>query len=203
MNIFEKAVSGVSDAIGKGLNRATGLPELSEEEQRAMEKAMLDGTLNFEQFLLQMRVITKAGSIAAFAAKIPGAADKIDARAAEMATEKLKQYEVFCSHMEPAERMDPSLLLPGGANALARIERIAAAASVPVSDVQQFLGEFVVMRRTSQAMAQGKSPEEVQAAMTSAQESLGLLNRAERRLKAKEEGKKKKSTGAKKKGFGA
>jgi signal recognition particle GTPase len=200
MNIFEKAVSGAASALGKGLNQVTGMPDLTEAEQTAMEKAMLDGTLNFDQFLIQMRVITKAGSIAAIAAKIPGAGDKIDPRAAEMATQKLKKYEVFCSHMTDEERADASLLLPGGFNAPVRTERIAKAAAVPLAEVQQFLGEFVVMRRTSQAMAQGKSPDEVQAAMVSAQDSLGMINRAERRLQAKQK-KGKGKAGAK--GFGA
>jgi hypothetical protein len=84
MNIFEKAVSGAASAIGSQLGRVAGMPEMSEAEQKAMEKAMLDGTLNFDQFLIQLRVITKAGSIAAIAAKIPGAGDKIDPRAAAM-----------------------------------------------------------------------------------------------------------------------
>lgn len=199
MNIFEKAASGAAAAIGKGVQKMAGMPELSEEETAAMEKAMLEGTLNFDQFLMQMRVITKAGSVASFAAKIPGVGNKMDPRTAELAQEKLRKYERFCGLMTAEERANPTLVLPGGNNAVLRVERIAKEAGVPADEVKQFLGEFVVMRKTSQAMAQGKSPAEVEAAMMGAQDELGLLNRAERRLNAKEKKGKPKST----KGFGA
>jgi hypothetical protein len=41
---------------------------------------------------------------------------------------------------------------------------------VRVDEIGQFLGEFQVMRKTSQAMAQGKSPDEVRQAMMAAQD---------------------------------
>lgn len=203
-NIFEKVATGAASAIGKGLNKVTGLPELTDEEQAAMEKAMLDGTLNFDQFLVQMQVMSKAGSISQTLANVPGVDDNpaLDPKAVQMAEEKLKRYEGFISAMDEAERAQPELLLPGGADAPMRVERLARAASASEEDIRQFLGEFVVMRKTSQAFAQRKSPEEVKAIMTEAQESAGTTNRRERRLAAKEARK-----GAKRKGgaggFGA
>lgn len=199
LNIFEKAASSAASALGKGLGKVAGMPDMSDAEQKAMEKAMLEGTINFDQFLIQMSVITKAGSIAQLASKIPGMGDKIDPRTAAAATEKLKRYETFIGQMTAEERADPSLVLPASPGASARVQRVAKAAGVDVQDVAQFIGEFVVMRATSQAMAQGKKPEEIEAAMMGAQTSLGMLNRAERRMNAKEKKGKPKSS----KGFGA
>mmetsp|Transcript_33050 Transcript_33050/g.82117 ORF Transcript_33050/g.82117 Transcript_33050/m.82117 type:complete len:253 (-) Transcript_33050:223-981(-) len=199
MNIFENALAGAAKAVGQGVNKMTGMPDLSPEEQAAMEKAMLEGTLNFDMFMIQMSVVTKAGSLASIASKIPGMGDKIDPRTAKFAEEKMKRYAGFCTHMTPEERLDPSLLLPGGPNAPIRIARIASAAGVYVPDVNQFLSEFVVMRKTSQAMAQGKSPSEIEAVMKASQDGLGMINRTERRAAAKDKTKKSKSS----KGFGA
>ncbi|KAJ1635575.1 hypothetical protein T492DRAFT_965363 [Pavlovales sp. CCMP2436] len=115
------------------------------------------------------------------------------------AAKAVGRYAGFCTHMTPEERLDPSLLLPGGPNAPIRIARIASAAGVYVPDVNQFLSEFVVMRKTSQAMAQGKSPSEIEAVMKASQDGLGMINRTERRAAAKDKTKKSKSS----KGFGA
>jgi hypothetical protein len=241
MNIFEKAAKGAAGMVGNTLGKVAGMPEMSEAEQKAMEQAMLAGTLDFDQvpmprrnetgardmraprrcarlgsdacapsrpipppspqFLIQLKVITKAGSFAALAAKIPGAGDNIDPRAAALAEEKLRKYEKWIKMMDPAERSDPSLLLPSNPQSRGRVDKLAAAAGVKAEDIKQFLGEFVVMRKTSQAMAQGKSPEEVKAAMMDTQQDLGMTNRKERRLAAKEAGKKGKAKA--KGGFGA
>mmetsp|Transcript_5826 Transcript_5826/g.15884 ORF Transcript_5826/g.15884 Transcript_5826/m.15884 type:complete len:249 (-) Transcript_5826:659-1405(-) len=200
-NIFEKAAQNAAKAVGSGINKVAGLPELSEEEQKEMEQAMLAGTMNFDQFLIQMQVMAKAGSISKTLANIPGASGQIDPNAAAMAEKKLKRYEEYCNAMQPEERTDPSLLLPGSSTAAMRLEKLSAATGASDEDLFQFLGEFQVMRKTSQAFAQGKKPDEVQAIMTEAQQDVGMaVNRRERRLAAKEAKKAKK--GNKSAGFG-
>lgn len=149
-----------------------------------------------------MQVMAKAGSMSATMAKIPGVGDEIDPQAAQLAEKKLARYEAFCAQMSPEERKSPELLLPGNDGAALRAEQLAGRCGVGVEEIRTFLAEFVVLRKTSQAFAQRKGPEEVKAVMAAAQEEAGLTNRQERRLAAKEAKKAAKKKGGGGGGFG-
>lgn len=182
------------------------LQGLSEEEQKAMEDRFKDGRMSFEDFLKQVQMMQKVGSLQSMVSKVPGMGGRVpDSAQLEEGEKRLKRYSVFVEQMTDEEQKDPDLVI-GEAQALKRggaagerLTRIAQAARSEPQEVAKFALEFNVMRGAAVKFARGESPESIRNDMAAEQAAVaGPKNRAMRRM-AKKQGKKK---GTVSKGFG-
>ncbi len=126
---------------------------LSKEESDAMEGRLRSGKMNFDDFLKQVGVMQKAGSMQAILNKGPwGGDNKMSEQQMRDGQKKLERYGDFVKSMEADERDDPSILI-AEAEALSRsrdvgkaprLARIAEASGVTIEDVGGFVKEFEV-----------------------------------------------------------
>jgi signal recognition particle GTPase len=181
------------------------LQGISEEEQKAMEDRFKDGRMSFQDFLKQVQMMQKMGSLQSMVSKVPGMAGRVPDRAQlEEGEKRLRRYSNFVEQMTEEEQKEPDLVireaqaLKGGGVAGQRLTRIAQAAKSEPQEVARFALEFNVMRGAAVKFARGESPESIRDDMAAEQAAVtGPKNRAMRRM-AKKQGKK---TGTVSKGF--
>ncbi len=113
-------------------------------DQQKMQKKMISGDLNFEDFLEQMKAVKKLGPLGKIAAMIPGVKES-DVNEAEM-----KKIEAIINSMTKAERQNPDIV--DGS----RKRRIAAGSGTTVQDINQLLKQFNYARDLMKKMGKGK-----------------------------------------------
>lgn len=169
-------------------------------EAKEMEERLKQGKMSFDDFLKQVQVMQKAGSVASFMQNGPFGQQNMNKEQLDEGQKKLKRYSEFCQVMEADERGDPSILVAeaeslrtGGA--ATRLSRIADASGASVENVAQFVYEFKVMSGAAVRFANGESPEAIKASMMEEQQKGpgGPQNRAQRRKAAQKMKKVKKS----------
>lgn len=186
-NFFENIQKGASDAATKAL---TGVDA---EEAKLMEKKMTDGTLDFDDFLRQSKMMERAGSVASvagkFGASLPG---DMDVQKIEEAQEKMRRYSIYVNAMTEEERKTPALFIAGDAKPEtieaidARVERVATEADggkgVPVEDVRKFINEFCLMKSAAKKFATGMDGDQIKREMAAEQQGMGApMSRVARR----------------------
>ncbi len=120
---------------------------ISEADAAAMEKRLVEGQFDFEDFLDQLKQIKRLGPITDILGMIPGmnqAWSKISTRM--LAQDSLKQTEAIINSMTFAERRNPDLL-----NA-SRRRRIAAGSGTTVQDVNMLVKQFRDMQKMMKQM---------------------------------------------------
>jgi signal recognition particle subunit SRP54 len=172
-----------------------------------METRFKDGHMSFQDFLKQVQMMQKVGSLQSMVSKVPGMGGRVpDSAQIEEGEKRLRRYSVFVKQMTDEEQKNPDLVISeaqalkrGGAVG-ERLTRIAQAAGGEAQEVAKFALEFNVMRGAAVKFARGESPESIRNDMAAEQAAVaGPKNRAMRRMAKKQEGKKKSSAS---RGFG-
>jgi len=195
------AAAGGKFMEGMGLGGDLGL---SDEEKEAMEARLKEGEMSFDDFLKQVQMMQKAGSMQAMLKKGPfGSGQEAEAQLKE-GEKKLKRYAAYTECLEPDEFADPALVIDeakavrAGAQPV-RLKRLAEASDSTVEEVGLFITEFAALRKAAAAFARGEDPNTIKQMMMDEQEGARPpLNRAMRRMKAKKTKKAPKTGG----GFG-
>ena len=115
-----------------------------------MQQKLQEATFDFSDFVQQMRLIKRMGSLGGLMKLIPGM-NKIDDGMLRQGEEQLKKIEAMISSMTPAERQNPDLLAasPG------RRRRIAGGSGHGPAEVDKVLADFQRMRGFMQQMSRG------------------------------------------------
>ena len=122
--------------------------ELADVEQ--MQRKLQEASFDFSDFLKQMRLIRRMGSLGGLMKMIPGM-NKIDDGMLRQGEQQLRKIEAMIGSMTEAERRQPELL----ASQPSRRRRIAAGSGHSPADVDKVLADFQKMRGFMQQMSRG------------------------------------------------
>jgi signal recognition particle subunit SRP54 len=118
-----------------------------------MQQKLQEASFDFSDFVQQMRLIKRMGSLGGLMKLIPGM-NKIDDGMLKQGEQQLKKIEAMIGSMTPAERQDPDLL----AASPSRRRRIASGSGHSPSEVDKVLADFQKMRGFMQQMTRGGMP---------------------------------------------
>ena len=122
--------------------------ELADVEK--MQKKLQEASFDFSDFLQQMRLIKRMGSLGGLMKMIPGM-NKIDDGMLKQGEQQLKKIEAMIGSMTAVERTQPELL----AAQPSRRRRIASGCGYQAADVDKVLADFQKMRGVMQQMTKG------------------------------------------------
>jgi signal recognition particle subunit SRP54 len=122
--------------------------ELADVEK--MQKKLQEASFDFSDFLQQMRLIKRMGSLGGLMKMIPGM-NKLDDGMLKQGEQQLKKIEAMIGSMTAAERTQPELL----AAQPSRRRRIASGCGYQPADVDKVLADFQKMRGFMQQMTKG------------------------------------------------
>ena len=115
--------------------------EVDLEESLALQKKIKKNEFTLEDFLGQLRMIKKMGSIESLASMIPGMGKMMKKVDPEQSEQELKKIEAIILSMTPKERRNHAII--NGS----RRKRIAAGSGTKVEDVNRLLKQFHEMRK--------------------------------------------------------
>ena len=118
-----------------------------------MQQKLQEASFDFSDFVQQMRLIKRMGSLGGLMKLIPGM-NKIDDGMLKQGEQQLKKIEAMIGSMTPAERQDPDLL----AASPSRRRRIASGSGHSPAEVDKVLADFQKMRGFMQQMTRGGMP---------------------------------------------
>ncbi|MEB3307522.1 MAG: signal recognition particle protein, partial [Cyanobacteriota bacterium] len=118
-----------------------------------MQQKLQEATFDFSDFVQQMRLIKRMGSLGGLMKLIPGM-NKIDEGMLKQGEQQLRKIEAMIGSMTPGERDDPDLL----ASSPSRRRRIASGSGHTSADVDKMLADFQKMRGFMQQMTRGGMP---------------------------------------------
>jgi signal recognition particle subunit SRP54 len=125
--------------------------ELADVEK--MQRKLQEASFDFSDFVQQMRLIKRMGSLGGLMKLIPGM-NKIDDGMLKQGETQLRKIEAMIGSMTEAERRQPELL----AAQPSRRRRIAAGSGHTPADVDKVLADFQKMRGFMQQMTRGGLP---------------------------------------------
>jgi signal recognition particle subunit SRP54 len=169
-------VLGMGDVVGL----IQDFEEVVDQKQAEQDAArMLQGDFTLEDFLNQVRMIQKMGSLKDIMEKIPGLGGMMPpGAAANIDDRELVRIEAMIQSMTRQERDDPNVLV----REPSRVTRIAKGSAQPADGVSELVQRFLFMRQMMSGMGQdggllGKIP------------GLGNLNMARNLRRAMKSGK--------------
>ncbi len=116
-----------------------------------MQKKLQEATFDFSDFVKQMRMIKRMGSLGGLIKMIPGM-NKIDDGMIKSGEDQLKRIEAMIGSMTEDERSQPELL----AAQPSRRRRVALGSGHNSSDVDKVLSDFQRMRGLMKQMSNGQ-----------------------------------------------
>lgn len=127
---------------------------VDEKKAAEMEKKLMQGKFDFEDFLDQMQQMRKLGPLDQLLKMLPGVGSQIKITDDDFAKgeKEMRKFEAIVRAMTRDERRRPEIL--NGA----RRKRIAKGAGVTAQDVNQVLTQFEQMRQLMRGFASGKMP---------------------------------------------
>ena len=134
-------ILGMGDVLTL-IEKATS--QMDMEESMALQKKMRKNEFSFEDFLSQLRMIKKMGSISSLASMIPGMGKMVKDVDPEQAEKEMKRIEAIILSMTALERKDSSII--NGS----RRKRIAKGSGTRVEDVNKLLKQFLEMKKMMQ-----------------------------------------------------
>jgi signal recognition particle subunit SRP54 len=143
-------ILGMGDVLTL-VERATKEVELADVEQ--MQRKLQEASFDFSDFVKQMRLIKRMGSLGGLMKMIPGM-NKIDDGMLKQGEQQLKKIEAMIGSMTEVERRQPELL----ASQPSRRRRIAAGSGHTAADVDKVLADFQKMRGFMQQLSKGGMP---------------------------------------------
>jgi len=137
-------ILGMGDVMSL-IEKAT--KEISVEDTMALHQKMKKNDFTFEDFLGQLRMMKRMGSISSLTSMIPGM-DKIAKKInPEEAEREMKRVEAIILSMTPGERCNPAVI--NGS----RRKRIAIGSGTSVEAVNRLLKQFLEMKKMMQKVA--------------------------------------------------
>lgn len=121
--------------------------EISLNDAKQMEEKILKAEFNLEDFIAQMRMIKRLGSLGGVMKMIPGM-NKLSDDQIEQGEAQLKRTEAIINSMTREERRKPGIIDN------ARKKRIAKGSGVGIQDVGKMLNDFETMRNMMQQFGQ-------------------------------------------------
>jgi len=118
------------------------------EENEKLQKKMLEGSFDFEDYLEQIKAIKKMGPLKDILGMIPGISGKLKMTGVE--DKQLKSIEAIISSMTLKERRNPVLL-----NSKNRIRRIAFGSGTSVAMVKFLLKQHKDMKKMMNVLKKG------------------------------------------------
>ena len=115
-----------------------------------MQKKLQEATFDFSDFVKQMRMIKRMGSLGGLLKMIPGM-NKIDDGMIKSGEDQLKKIEAMIGSMSEEERNKPELL----AAQPSRRRRVASGSGHQPADVDKVLADFQRMRGLMKQMSTG------------------------------------------------
>ena len=115
-----------------------------------MQRKLQEATFDFSDFVKQMRMIKRMGSLGGLIKMIPGM-NKIDDGMIKSGEDQLKRIEAMIGSMTPQERSKPELL----ASQPSRRRRIAIGSGHKSEEVDKVLADFQRMRSLMKQMSSG------------------------------------------------
>ena len=115
-----------------------------------MQKKLQEATFDFSDFVKQMRMIKRMGSLGGLIKMIPGM-NKIDDGMIKSGEDQLKKIEAMIGSMTADERIKPELL----AAQPSRRRRVASGSGHQPADVDKVLADFQRMRGLMKQMSSG------------------------------------------------
>lgn len=131
-------ILGMGDVLSL-IEKAT--KEISVEEAMETHKKFKKNQFNLEDFLQQLHMVRRMGSISSLAGMIPGMGKLAKDIDPEKAEKELKKVEAIIYSMTPLERRKPEVL--NGS----RRKRIAKGSGTKVEDVNTLLKQFMEMKK--------------------------------------------------------
>jgi signal recognition particle subunit SRP54 len=121
------------------------------DEKEAAEKAMkmLEGQFTLDDFLEQVRMIQKMGSLKDLVAKMPGMGDMIPP-GANLDDKELGRVEAIIQSLTRFERRDPYALI----REPSRVTRVSKGSGQPESQVQELVQKFLFMKQMMDGLGQ-------------------------------------------------
>lgn len=163
-------VLGMGDVMSL-IERAT--KQISPEESLAQLKKMNNNEFGFDDFLGQLKMIRKMGSISSLLGMIPGM-DKMAAQVdPEKAEKEMKRVEAIILSMTLKERVSPGII--DGS----RRKRIARGSGTSVEEVNKLLRQFLEMKKMMKGMSKnlGKMGMNLGAGMLNPKNLAGMFKR--------------------------
>jgi signal recognition particle subunit SRP54 len=121
------------------------------DEKDAAEKAMkmLEGQFSLDDFLEQVRMIQKMGSIKDLIAKMPGMGDMLPP-GADIDDKELVRIEAIIQSLTKFERKDPYALI----REPTRVKRISKGSGQPAPQVEELVQKFLFMKQMMEGLGQ-------------------------------------------------
>lgn len=124
--------------------------EVAVEDVMGMQRKFQEASFDFDDFVKQMKLIKRMGSIGGLLRLVPGMA-KIDENTLKSGEEKLQMIESIISSMTKQERRDPTLLIRENR----RRARIAKGSGKTVAEVDKVVKDFEKMKLMMRGIAKG------------------------------------------------
>lgn len=131
--------------------------EVSDEDAMALSKKMLDAQFDFDDFMKQMKLVSKMGSFAGVAKMMPGVSGMLNNSKMREVELRLKRSESMIFSMTKKERANPELLITDR-TARSRITRITKGSGCQYEDGVNFISEFQRMRTMMSRMQKQMGP---------------------------------------------
>lgn len=131
-------ILGMGDVLGL-IEKA--VQEVSVEDSIALQKKMRKNEFSFDDFLKQLAMIKRMGSMSSLMSMIPGIGKMADKINNEDAEREMKRIEAIILSMTPTERRDSGII--NGS----RRKRIALGSGTTVEQVNQLLKQFLEMKK--------------------------------------------------------
>ena len=124
--------------------------DVSKEEMALKEQKLMQGDFTLVDFLDQMRLMRKMGSMESILRMIPGGANMLMGNQLGQTEKNFSRMEAMICSMTPRERQKPQIL-----NARRR-KRIAAGSGVRITELNSMLSRFGQMRKMMKKMTKNK-----------------------------------------------
>lgn len=115
--------------------------EVDLEDAAQLQKKMKKQELDLEDFLKQLKMVKKMGSVSSLLAMIPGLSKMANSVDSEQAEGEMKRIEAIILSMTPKERKHPSII--NGS----RRKRISLGSGTKVEEVNRLLKQFLEMKK--------------------------------------------------------
>lgn len=138
-------ILGMGDVINLVRKAKEHVDEQSQEE---LEKKLRKASFTFDDYLRQMRMVKKMGSLKSLLQMIPGMSGLGDL---DISEDEFKRLEAMILSMTPEERLEKVDLIPS------RRKRIARGSGIPLDRVNQMVKGFERMKQMMKNMPQLKS----------------------------------------------
>lgn len=126
--------------------------QIDEDQAIEMERKLRKDEFTFEDFLDQMKMMRKMGSLSSILGMLPGV-DKKALKNVNIDERELDRVQAIVLSMTPYERANPKFINGN------RRKRIAAGSGTSVQQVNRLLKQFAEMRKMMKRMKRGKMPD--------------------------------------------